>query len=242
MHKRTQDSFIQPDASRRNFLRDTALASALVMTRPVDAISGAVPRAMPEDGFSALPPAFSALKPLGARVHPITADEFHERIVRAQKMMAELEPKYDALFFAPGTSLYYFTGIRWGISERLLALVLPRTGNPILVVPGFEEGRLREKLQFPAEVRVWQEDESPTKIATAALGDRGIRTGRVGVEETAAFTFFDHLRGVAAGFECVSADPVTIACRGRKSAHELELMRLACAAACDAFCAVLASL
>ena len=195
-----------------------------------------------DDAGGTLPPAFSALRPLGSRVHPITADEFYGRLQRAQRLMFELAPKYDALFFAPGTSLYYFTGIRWGISERLLALVLPRTGNPIIVVPGFEEGRLREKLQFPAEVRIWQEDESPTKIAAAALGDRGIRTGRVGVEETAAFTFYDHLRAVVPGFECVSADPVTIACRGRKSAHELELMQLACAATCDVFRAVFASL
>jgi Xaa-Pro dipeptidase len=119
---------------------------------------------------------------------------------------------------------------------------LPRTGDPILVVPGFEEGRLREKLHFTAEVRIWQENESPTKTAAAALSDRGIRTGRLGVEETAAFTFFDHLRMAAPGFEYVSADPVTIACRGRKSAHELELMRLACDATCEIFRAVFASL
>jgi len=54
------------------------------------------------------------------------------------------------------------------------------------------------------------------------------------VEETAPFMFFDHLRGAAPGFECVSADAVTIACRGRKSAQELELMRLACEATCNA--------
>jgi Xaa-Pro dipeptidase len=248
MHKPTWDS--RSKASRRHFLKGSAMASALALVRPVNATAGAVtgavplavPGAMPEDGSGTLPAAFSALKPLGARVHPITADEFHGRLLRAQKMMAELAPKYDALFVAPGTSLYYFTGIRWGISERLLALVLPRTGDPIIIVPGFEEGRLREKLHFAAEVRVWQEDDSPAKIAAAALADRGIRTGRVGVEETAAFTFFDHLRGAAPGFECVSADPVTIACRGRKSAHELELMRLACEATCDVFRAVFASL
>jgi len=221
-------------ASRRNFLRSTAAASALALT----------PQANPslEDSGSALPRAFSALKPLGARVHPITPEEFHERLLHAQKLMSELAPKYDALFFAPGTSLYYFTGIRWQTSERLLGLLLPRSGDPILIVPGFEEGRLREKLHFTAEVRAWQEDESPTKIAAAALSDRGIRTGRLGVEETAAFTFFDHLHGAATGFEYVPADPVTIACRGRKSAHELELMRLACEATCDVFRAVFASL
>src|SRR2546427_10633144 len=101
---------------------------------------------------------------------------------------------------------------------------------------------MREKLHFAAEVRAWQEDESPTKIAAAALADRWIRTGRVGVEETAAFTFFDHLRRAGPGFEFVSADPVTIGCRGRKSAHELELMRLACEATFDVFRAVFASL
>jgi Xaa-Pro dipeptidase len=189
-----------------------------------------------------LPQAFAGLKPLGARVRPITADEFHGRMLQAQKLMSEQASKYDALFVAPGTSLYYFTGIRWGISERLLALVLPRTGEPIVVVPAFEEGRMRERLTFAAEVRAWQEDESPTKLAAAALADRGVRTGRVGVEETAAYTFFDHFHAAAPGFQCVSADAVTIACRGRKSDHELELMRLACEATFDVFRAVFASL
>jgi Xaa-Pro dipeptidase len=150
--------------------------------------------------------------------------------------------KYDALFIAPGTSLYYFTGVRWGLSERLLGLVVPRTGQPILIVPAFEEGRLREKLRFPLEVRVWEEDESPTKLVAAALADRKILSGRIGVEEATAFTFFDHLRDAAPAFEYASADPVTIACRGRKSPHELELMRLACEATFDVFRAVFASL
>jgi Xaa-Pro dipeptidase len=198
--------------------------------------------AIAEDCSGTQPPAFSALKPLGLRVHPITTEEFQERVQRVQKLMSEETPRYDALFLAPGTSLYYFTGIRWGVSERLLSVVLPRAGQPIVVVPAFEEGRMRERLRFPAEVRAWQEDDSPTKLAAAALADRGTRTGRIGVEETTAFTFYDHLRAAAPGFDYVSADALTIACRGRKSAHELELMRLACEATFDVFRAVFASL
>jgi Xaa-Pro dipeptidase len=226
------DSVFQ--ASRRGFLKSAAAASAIALAPSA--------KPLPADAADTLPPAFSGLKPLGARVHPITADEFQERLMHAQTLMSSLTPKFDALFFAPGTSLYYFTGIRWGVSERLLGLIVPRAGAPVLVVPGFEEGRLREKLRFPIEVRVWQEDESPTKIAAGALAERGVRTGQLGVEETAAFTFFDHLHAAASGFECVSADPLTIACRGRKSQHELELMRLACEATCDVFRAVFASL
>jgi Xaa-Pro aminopeptidase len=232
MHKLNQKQNYQ--TSRRQVLIGATAASALAITRDV--------RAEDRDTPSGLPQAFAGLKPLGARVRPIRADEFHGRMLQAQKLMSEPAPKYDALFIAPGTSLYYFTGIRWGISERLLALVLPRTGEPIVVVPAFEEGRMREKLTFAAEVRPWQEDESPTKIGAAALEDRGVRTGRVGVEETAAYTFFDHFHAAAPGFQCVSADPVTIACRGRKSDHELELMRLACEATFDVFRAVFGSL
>jgi Xaa-Pro dipeptidase len=230
-----------PQPSRRRFLRGTAVASALAIAP----FSGGWADA------ESLPDAFAGLKPLGARVRPILAAEFQERIQHAQKLMSDPPSltasssaiqKFDALFFAPGTSLYYFTGIHWDTSERLLGLILPRTGNPILVVAAFEEGRLRERLKFPIEIRVWQEDESPAKLAAAALADHDIRSGRLGIEETVRFTFFDHLREAAPGFECVSADPITIACRAAKSPHELELMRLACEATLDVYRAVFASL
>ncbi|HXL22895.1 MAG TPA: Xaa-Pro peptidase family protein [Candidatus Dormibacteraeota bacterium] len=227
------DPFIPP---RRRFLQRSATFAAAAATAsfPALGVSDCAP--------DVLPPAFAALKPLGSRVRPITPEEFRARIEKAQKLMNEAQPKFDALFLAPGTGLYYFSGIRWWPSERLLALIIPRSGEPIIVVPTFEEGRMRERLKFPAEVRVWQEDEIPTKIAAAALADRGIRTGRVGIDETTFFTFYDHFRSAAPGLECVSADPITIACRGIKSAHELELMRLACEATFDVFRATFASL
>jgi Xaa-Pro dipeptidase len=220
--------------TRRRFLQSAAAASSLALV-PGSKAAAATSQEAPKADFS-------SLKPLGDRLKPITAEEFRARLTRAQQLMSDLKPNFDALFFAPGTSLYYFTGIHWGLSERLVGLVLPREGKPVLVCPGFEEGRLREQLRFPIEIRVWQEDESPTKLAAGALADQGVRTGRLGVEETAYFTYSDHLRGAAPGFEYVAADPVTIACRGRKSAHELELMRLACEATFDVYRPVFAAL
>jgi len=219
------------DITRRNFLFSTAAASAITLAAP----SGSTADAQ-------TPTSFSSLQPLGDRVHPITSDEFRGRLLRAQELMGQLNPKFDALFHGPSTSLYYFTGIRWHLSERLLALIVPRSGQPILVSPAFEESRVRESLRYPLEVRVWQEDESPTKIIAGALADRGMRAGRVGIEETLPFTFYDHFRAAGPGYETVSADPVTIACRAQKSAHELEQMRLACAATCDVFREVFANL
>jgi len=220
------------DPRRRSFLGAAALGTMSFLS-----VHSSI-----EQNASSLPPQFSSLKPLGSRATSISNDEFRARLARALQLMSDLSPKFDALFVAPGTSLYYFTGIRWWPSERLLALILPRTGDPLFVCPAFEEGRLREQLRFPAEVRVWQEDESPTKLAAQALGDRSLRAGRFAIDETTFFTFFDHFRAAAPSFECASADPVTIGCRAVKSAHELELMRLACEATCDVFRAVFASL
>lgn len=190
-----------------------------------------------------LPPAFDALKPLGDRVKPITVAEYQARIAHAQQLMNSRSPAIDALYVTPGTTLRYFTGIRWGLSERIVALLIARKGDPLIVCPAFEERRLRENLRWPIDVRVWQEDESPYALAAGWLTERGVRTGQIGVEETTRFVFSDGLRHAAApGFEYVSGDPITVGCRNPKSEHELELMRLACQATFDVYKATFASL
>lgn len=189
-----------------------------------------------------LPPAFAALKPLGKRVQPIADQEFWGRIVLAQRLMHDAKPQYAALYVTPGTSLYYFTGIRWWPSERLLALLIPRDGDPTIICPAFEEGRLRELLRWPIPVRVWEEDASPYAIAGQWLEERRSRTGRVGVEETTRFAFLDGVRRTTRTIEYVSGDPITVGCRAQKTSHELELMRLSCEATCDVYRAVFASL
>src|SRR5271170_2668931 len=107
--------------SRRNFLQAAAASSAFLLSTPAFA--------SPADDSTSLPPAFANLKPLGNKVRPIQPDEFKSRIAQAQKKMAEAQPPFNALFLAPGTALYYFTGIRWGLSERLLGLVIPQNGT-----------------------------------------------------------------------------------------------------------------
>lgn len=215
--------------SRRRFLNTTSALAFGAAIVPVPSLAIDVP-------------ALASLKPLGDRVRPITAEEFQGRASRAQELMGKLDPDFDAIILGPGTSLYYFTGIRWWLSERLLCLVLPRTGQPVLISPAFEESRMRESLRYPVDVRVWQEDESPTQLIASIFADRKISGGRVGIEEALPFTFYDHLRDAASGCSFVSADPVTVGCRSVKSEHELTLMRLACEATFDVFRAVFASL
>ncbi len=189
-----------------------------------------------------LPEAFEKLKPLGERVKPITNEEFQGRIAQAQKLMSESKPKVDALYVTPGSTQYYFAGLRWGGGERLMALTILRQGEAFLVCPAFEEGRLRELVRWPMEIRAWQEDESPYTLVAKTLAERGVRTGKIAVNETTPYFFFDGLRKAAPGLQFASGDPITIGCRGRKSAHELELMALANEATCNAIQAAFSAL
>ena len=189
-----------------------------------------------------LPPAFTSLKPLGDRVKPIRAEELQGRVAHAQQLMTDAKPRFEALYVTPSTTLVYYTGIHWWPSERILALLIPRQGHPVLVSPAFEEGRLREQMRWPIDIRVWQEDEDPYAIVEQWFAERGIRTGQIGIEETTRYVFFDGLLHAATSLDYVSGDPITVGCRAQKSEHELELMRLACSATLDVYKATFASL
>lgn len=164
------------------------------------------------------------------RANPITVDERRARVEKARRLMAQ--EKIDALMLCQGTSLVYFTNIRWGGGERLFAAVVPRTGKPFVVCPDFEEARAREQLErgpFGADAGVltWHEHESPYAVVARGLKDRGLATGRLGVEETVKFVFSDGVAQAAPGVKVVSGTPITAGCRIVKDAHELALMRLA---------------
>jgi len=168
---------------------------------------------------------FAHLEPMTDDVRPITAEERHARLEKARRLMADAG--LEAVYLEGGSSLYYFTGVRWGRSERMAAAVVPAAGEIAYVCPAFEEARFREQLLFGDDVRTWQEHESPYQLVAGILRDRGVAGGRVGIEETVRFFLFDGIRRAAPHVELVSADPVTIPCRSIKSPAEIALMQRA---------------
>jgi len=106
--------------------RRTLLAKGL-QTGALLATASALPEAAAQQRD--LPAAFDALHPIRDRIRPITAEEFQGRIQLAQRLMAQAKPRFAALYITPGTSLYYYIGVRWVLSERLLALVIPWKGD-----------------------------------------------------------------------------------------------------------------
>jgi Xaa-Pro dipeptidase len=187
------------------------------------------------------PPApIAALQPMTDGVAPIALDERRARVARAQQLLAQ--EKLDALVIASGSSLVYFTGARWGISERFFGCVLTREGEPAWVTPAFEKQRALEQIKLGGDVRAWEEHESPYALAASILKDRGVAAGRVGIEETMPYAFSDGLGAALPAAKLVSGTPVSAGCRMLKDAHELALMQRACEITVAAHRAVFASL
>jgi Xaa-Pro dipeptidase len=209
--------------SRRRFVQLGTVASAAIGATPfarADAAESQLP----------LPASIASLKSMKQQATPITIEERRDRQQRARRLMET--NRIDALVLMEGTSLNYFSGVRWWGGERLFAMVLPAKGAAFYVCPAFEEERAREQIAAAPEgeqpdVRTWQEDDNPYQRLAQGLRDRGIAAGRLGMEETVRFVFSSEIAKAALQVNIVSGTPVTAGCRMVKSNHEIELMRLA---------------
>jgi Xaa-Pro dipeptidase len=176
---------------------------------------------------SGMPSVIESLKPMTDGVMPISVNERKARIAKAQELMAK--EKIDGIFIEGTTTSFYYTGMRWGQSERTFGLVIPASGAIAYVCPKFEEDRARELINpvFGDEVRCWEEHESPYALILGIIKDRGVKYHRIGMEERVRFFIADGVRKIATGFEVVDATSITAGCRMYKSDAEIALMQKA---------------
>ena len=211
--------------SRRDFLVSASTAGAAVALGARSADAAVTPAAAQQG--AAMPPAIRALRPMKDGVVPISVAERQARLEKARRLMRE--QGVDALMLTGGTSMVYFTGIQWGLSERLLAAFIPASGRPFLVTPKFEEERAMEQVALGpmtdgADVYAWEEDEDPYAMIAGGLRARGLATATIAVEETVRFQFSHGISRLPA-VRLADGTPVTAGCRTVKDAHEIALMR-----------------
>lgn len=193
--------------ARRALLKSGALAAA--MTLPLGRVMAQAASDLPA---IPLPP-------------PITSAERQQRLVRSRELMQQ--NGIGSMIVESGPSLDYLTGIQWWRSERLTAVVIPASGDPIIVTPFFESPSIKEMLLVPAEVRTWQEDEEPLELVADFLKERGVANQPIAFEETDRFFIEDRLKKQLPSTAIVSANPVIRAQRLIKSPAELALMQAA---------------
>jgi Xaa-Pro dipeptidase len=211
--------------NRRHFLQSSAVLA-------IPAVSCSKPSMQSGDPAAPVPAPIQALKNRKSEATPIGLAERETRFERARELMRE--QTMSAIVMTGGTSLDYFTGLRWGNSERMVCFVLPAKGSGFFVCPEFEEGRLHDRLKVipggnSSRIYTWQEDQSSYALVHKGLADLGVPSGTLGIEERTPYVFANEIARACPNLKLVDATPVIAGCRMIKSPAELALMRLACA-------------
>ncbi|MCV2368219.1 M24 family metallopeptidase [Roseateles oligotrophus] len=168
--------------------------------------------------------ALAGLSDMMDGAEPIALAEYRARVAAAQALLRE--QGLGALYAHAGTNMRYFSGTVWYPSERLVGLIIPAEGEPQYVAPAFEEGTLREYMQLPGQLHVWQEHESPYALCRRVLTQAGMDSAsRLAISEDTPLFVIDGLQ--REGLPWVNAKPITAACRMRKSGAEIALMQRA---------------
>lgn len=97
---------------------------------------------------------------------------FLSRVDRVRALSREAGA--DWAFVSSGTTSFaYLTGASIERSERLIALLVPAAGEPVIVAPSFEVDRVRRSVRLQASIRGWEESQSPFEVVRGAVASHG---------------------------------------------------------------------
>lgn len=148
---------------------------------------------------------------------------YEERAQRAQQAMAQRG--IDWLFVSHSTDLLYLIGFTKQQSERLALFMLPRTGRPTMIVPGFETAVFRKYATF-FDLVGWQETENPVdKVADLVGGDGSGKTIAIGDQLHAIFLL--RIQRALAGAKYVPGLDILARLRMMKTPDEIANLRAA---------------
>jgi Xaa-Pro dipeptidase len=147
-----------------------------------------------------------------AQARPITNEERRARIEKAQRLM--VEHKIDALMLTQGTSLVYFTNIRWGGGERLTACVIPaKDGRSSSARRSKRTGRGSRSssgrfADATATCGPGTRTRAPTRSSQRAEGSRRRRRHARPSRRRPKFVWSDGVAQAAPALKLVSATPI----------------------------------
>jgi Xaa-Pro dipeptidase len=144
------------------------------------------------------------------------------------KARAELERSdIDVLYVSSGANNLYFTGAALGPSDRVVALLLTRDGEPPVIVPGFEGNRIRHAVHV-GEVVTWEEHESPFALVADVLHKKRLASARIALDGETWYWVVEGLREALPKATFVNGELLLNRCRMCKNERELAFMEQAC--------------
>jgi Xaa-Pro aminopeptidase len=163
-------------------------------------------------------------------------DEFSRRYERLRDELNRIDA--DALLVTHEANFNYFTGFiaahPWVSYSRNLIAVLPRDGDPALIVPAFLRGEARSQSWIERVYPATEVGEAPVSTLTAALREMGLENARIGAElgyeqrMGISYRDFERLQRELPRTRFVDAAEAIWRLRMRKSAAEIDCLREAC--------------
>ncbi|MGC2248333.1 MAG: aminopeptidase P family N-terminal domain-containing protein, partial [Terriglobales bacterium] len=203
--------------ARRIFLRNAAGAAALTLTSRLSSFGRT--RTLRID---------AALAPEGAaagadRLDRLPPDWYRQKIRQVQAQMAQR--KLDALVLLKAVNVIYTTGYFHLPTERPLAVLIPKSGDPALFIPGLESDQV--KLWWVKDYEAYFDYPGPVNRVRwifERVARRGLTKGRIGVEEATPSRMREIKLG-APDAEIVDAGDLIGDMRQVKDDDELKVMR-----------------
>ena len=110
-------------------------------------------------GGSSASEQLAALSNMCSDISGISQAEYQQRQQRACKLMQQ--QGISAIYLNAGTNLYYFTGLKWSASERMVGALLTADGQLHYIAPYFEQDSLNDFMLVDAPFHGWHEHQSP---------------------------------------------------------------------------------
>jgi len=146
------------------------------------------------------------------------------RIERAQA--ATRDAGIDALLLTPGANLRYLSGYAAKALERLTCLILPASGEPVLVAPQLERAAAVAS-GLTVDIATWQESEDPFALVKSLLPTSA---STIGLDDQMWAARVLALAEALPSMRQVLAGPLLRELRMRKDADEIAALRDAGAA------------
>jgi len=140
----------------------------------------------------------------------------------------------ELLALVPGANLFYLTGLHFHRMERPIVALLPREGEPALILPAFEVEKA-QRAPIPWRLFPYTDTEGPASAfhtAAAALGGRGrpIAVEALGMR-VLEWSLLAHVFSLS---EPIASEPLLARLRMVKGPEEIAAIRRAIAAAEEA--------
>src|SRR6266699_2225244 len=151
--------------------------------------------------------------------------QYASRLEAARRRLAD--EGLDGMLLAPGPDLFYLTGFEVYAGERLVALLLPREGEPRFLVPEMNVAQAAVNEAGVTKVRGWSDAEGYVEPLRAACRDLRWSQGRLAADDEMRAAFLLDWQYVCPEAEFFRASRVLQALRCRKEPDELAELRRA---------------